>query len=198
MTKKKPDVDMNHLALRLNEKMLESSEFANVGRFTYGCPKFVRFLSASRMTIGSFCSIADNVTFIMGGEHFTERVTTYPINALCGDASLPWLEGEKGPVVIGNDVWIGYGATILSGVTVGNGAVIGAGSVVASNVGAYEIVAGNPAKLLRKRFSPETVKYLEDLRWWDWDVEIIRQNAAMLLSVPALPGVGNECGGIPN
>lgn len=172
------------MAARLGAKLLESNEFVEVGRFTYGRPRFVTFPSSSRMRIGSFCSIGDDVTFILGGEHFTERLTTYPLNVLLGDAGLPWLEKEKGPIIVGNDVWIGYGATILSGVTIGNGAVIGAGSVVASDVEAYSIVGGNPARLLRKRFPPETVSAIERLQWWDWDLPTIRKHALALLHAP--------------
>jgi acetyltransferase-like isoleucine patch superfamily enzyme len=140
------------------------------------------------MRIGSFCSIADEVTFVMGGEHDTERVTTYPLNVLLGDFSLPWVVHEKGPIVIGNDVWIGYGATILSGVTIGDGAVIGARSVVTRDVPPYCIAAGNPARVLRPRFSPEVVQWLQELRWWDWDIDTIRANAKALLNAPNLRG----------
>ena len=177
-------VSADDLARRVQDKIMHSSPAADVGRFTYGKPRFVMFPSSSRMSIGSFCSFADEVTFIMGGEHFVERITTSPLNMLLGDLDLPWMEQERGPIVIGNDVWIGYGATILSGVTIGNGSVIGAGAVVASDVDPYSIVIGNPARIVRKRFEPETIEYLERLAWWDWDEETIRANAAALLQAP--------------
>lgn len=180
------NVSAEDIARRVQEKTLHSSPAAEVGRFTYGSPRFVTFPSSSRMQIGSFCSIGDGVTFIMGGEHFAERITTSPLNMWLHDLDLPWLEAERGPIVIGNDVWIGHGATILSGVTVGNGAVIGAGAVVASDVEPYSIVIGNPARLLRKRFSEETIAYLEKLAWWDWDIETIRAHAEDLLAEPQM------------
>lgn len=179
-------VSAEDIVQRVHDKILHSSPAADVGRFTYGKPRFVMFPSSSRMSIGSFCSFADEVTFIMGGEHFVERITTSPLNMLLGDLDLPWMEHERGPITIGNDVWIGYGATILSGVTIGNGAVIGAGSVVASDVEPFSIVAGNPARTVRKRFPQETIEYLERLAWWDWDEEAITANAAMLLCPPAV------------
>jgi len=180
-------VSAEDIARRVQDKMLHSTPAAEVGRFTYGNPKFVMFPSSSRANIGSFCSFADDVTLIMGGEHFVDRITTSPLNMLLGDMDLPWLETERGKIVIGNDVWVGYGATILSGVTIGNGAVIGARTVVASDVEPYSIVVGNPARLLRKRFNQETIDHLENVAWWDWDIEKIRSNAGALLQPPRLP-----------
>ncbi len=90
---------------------------------------------------------------------------------------------SKGNITIGNDVWIGYGAIILSGVCIGHGAVIGAGSVVTKDVGNYEIVAGNPARLIRKRFDDETITQLLALKWWDWPLEKIRTKKAMLCNI---------------
>lgn len=101
-----------------------------------------------------------------------------------GDISLPWMESERGPIVIGNDVWISYGATILSGVTIGNGAVIGAKAVVTKNVDAYSIVAGNPATHIRYRFDRETINFLEGIAWWEWDIDMLRKNARRLLDNP--------------
>ena len=89
---------------------------------------------------------------------------------------------SKGPVVIGHDVWIGRGATILSGVTIGDGAVVAAHSVVTKSVGPYSIVAGNPARLVRQRFSEDQTAALLRICWWDWPIETIREAWPLLLS----------------
>lgn len=166
---------------RLKDKLLASSDVAEVGRYTYGQPTFICFPSAAKARIGAFCSIADGVTFILGGEHDHQRVTTYPLNALFAPDGLPWHESTKGDLVVGNDVWIGYGATILSGVTIGDGAVVGAQSVVTRDVAPYSIMAGNPARTVRKRFDDATIEALLEMRWWEWDLEKIRLNAPKLL-----------------
>ena len=89
-------------------------------------------------------------------------------------------EGSKGDVIIGNDVWIGFGALILSGVRIGDGAVIGAGAVVTTDVEPYSIVIGNPARLTKKRFDDETILKLLEIGWWDWPVDKIRQNISII------------------
>lgn len=85
-------------------------------------------------------------------------------------------------MVIGNDVWIGVNACVLSGVRIGDGAVVGACSVVTRDVPPYAIVAGNPARLVRKRFDDETIEELLKIKWWDWDIERIKENLPLLLS----------------
>ena len=89
---------------------------------------------------------------------------------------------NKGDIIIGNDVWIGYEAVILSGVTIGDGAIIGARAVVTRDIPPYTIAAGLPAKPIRRRFDVETIAQLEELRWWDWEEEKIRQNIAAIQS----------------
>ena len=124
---------------------------------TYGCV-------GSKVVIGKYCSIADDVTILIGGEHVISRVSTYPFDVLI-DKIKPCLADGKSDVVIGNDVWIGTKGLILSGVTVGDGAVVGAGSVVTKDVEPYAVVAGNPARLIRYRFDAETRKKLLELQW---------------------------------
>lgn len=155
----------------------------SIGRFTYGNPQLLVWTDHDRIEIGAFCSIADRVTILGGGEHNTDWVTTHPMRIAFG---LPeaWKDGHPptGSAVIGNDVWIGFGATILSGSVVGDGAVIGARAVVAGKVPPYAVVAGNPARLLRYRFSPSQIDALLAIRWWDWPLDRIRELVPMLSS----------------
>ncbi|TWD44019.1 Vat family streptogramin A O-acetyltransferase [Pantoea sp. SJZ147] len=125
-----------------------------------------------KLIIGKFCAIAKGAKFIMNGaNHKVSGISTYPFQifgngwekVMPGEGDLPY----KGDTVIGNDVWIGYEALIMPGVKVGNGAIIASRSVVTSDVPAYTVVGGNPAKPVRARFAPEVVAQLESLAWWD-------------------------------
>src|SRR4051812_38008350 len=144
-----------------------------IGEYTYGTPAVYDWEQGSTLRVGKYCSIADEVTILLGGNHRTEWVTTYPFPALQAawpkavDVTEP-ADTTKGDVVIGNDVWIATRVTILSGVTIGDGAVLAAGAVVVDDVDPYAIVAGNPARLVKKRFSEEEIEALLDARWWDW------------------------------
>lgn len=149
----------------------------------------VRYLSAERddvdkLIIGKFCSIGSGAVFMMAGNqgHRHDWVSTYPFHYMsefsdAEDAYLP-----KGNTVIGNDVWIGSEAMIMAGVTVGHGAIIAARAVVTKNVADYSIVGGNPAKLIRERFSADEKERLIDLAWWDWPDDTIRENLSLLCS----------------
>lgn len=181
---------------QLKNKLMSSSEFQDIGRLSYGCPKVVKFPSGGRLVVGSFCSIADEVTILLGGEHDYRRVSTFPFNALWENDELPAHEQTRGDVIIGNDVWIGYGCLILSGSQIGDGAVIGANSVVSGTVEPFAVVAGNPAELLRYRFDPDVVESLLDLRWWDWELDDIRQ-AAGSLSADAREFCATRKGALP-
>lgn len=156
-----------------------------VGEYTYGCPEVVWGEDAS-LTIGKFCSFAGDVLIILGGGHRVDWLTTYPFPALVDEwpeaAGIVGHPVTKGNIVIGNDVWIAHGATILSGVRIGDGAVVGARSVVTSDVPPYGIVAGNPAKLIRRRFDDATIDALLRLRWWDWPTDKIRDNMVSICS----------------
>lgn len=132
-----------------------------------------------KLIIGKFCSIASDVKFIMnGGNHRTDWLTNYPFPIFGNgwETAMPDEWPDKGNTVIGNDVWIGYGATLMPGVQVGDGAIIASQSVVTKSVAPYAVVGGNPAQEIRKRFDDETVQALLDLRWWDWDIETITRN----------------------
>ena len=129
--------------------------------------------SSTCLHIGAYCSITYNVQILLGGEHRTDWVTTSPLRVL---SRLPGADQDghprsKGDVVIGNDVWLGLGSIILSGVTVGDGAVVGAGSVVTKDVPSFAIVAGNPARVIRYRFTPEIREALSRIAWWNWPHE---------------------------
>ncbi len=140
--------------------------------------------TGDQLIIGKFCMIASDVQFIMNGaNHLTEAVSTYPF-AIFGNGWQNAMEGKtyptKGNITIGNDVWIGYRATIMAGVTVGDGAIIGSHSVVTKDVPAYTIVGGNPAKEIRARFKPEVINQLLEMQWWNWDIEKITRNVGLL------------------
>lgn len=138
-----------------------------VGRFTYGSPKLRVWAEADRIAIGAFCSIAEDVAILGGGEHNQQWLTTYPLRIALGDplAGRDGHPASKGPTTIGNDVWIGHGAIVLSGVEIGDGAVVGAGAVVTRDVAPYAVVAGNPARQVRLRFDPASIADLLELPW---------------------------------
>jgi acetyltransferase-like isoleucine patch superfamily enzyme len=163
---------------------------ASIGRGSYGEPEVLIFDGdpSTRLRIGAYCSIATGARIVLGGEHRTDWVTTSPLRIL---NQLPgaFRDGHphtKGDITIGNDVWIGMGATILSGVTIGNGAVIGASAVVATDVEPFAIVAGNPARVARFRFPPETREALERIAWWDWPHERVVAAADLLCSTDVM------------
>lgn len=131
-----------------------------VGRMTYGGLNIYNFNSHAHLTIGSFCSIASEVMFILDADHRMDTVSTFPFKArYLGEA-----EGiTKGDIVVGDDVWFGFRSTILSGVKIGQGAVIAAGAVVAGDVPPYAIVGGVPAKVIRYRFGEELIGKLKGI-----------------------------------
>lgn len=140
-----------------------------------------------RLIIGKFCAIARGVEFIMNGaNHRMDSATTYPFNIMGGgwETFAPKLKDLpfKGDTVVGNDAWIGQHVTILPGVHIGDGAIIGANSVVAKDIPPYCIAAGNPCRIIRKRFDDELIQYLLTLKWWDWDADKIFQNMGALCS----------------
>ncbi|MFD2328654.1 CatB-related O-acetyltransferase [Cohnella sp. GCM10020058] len=154
-----------------------------LGAFTYGNPKINMYTNDGRLSIGKFCSIAENVTIFLGGEHRIDWLTTYPFTALApAIAAIPGHPATKGDVVIGNDVWIADGAAILSGVQIGDGAVIGARAVVARDVPPYGIAAGNPARTVKHRFAPDEIAGLLAIRWWDWDLARLEPAVPLLLN----------------
>ncbi|WP_416187296.1 CatB-related O-acetyltransferase [Hydrocarboniphaga sp.] len=155
----------------------------SIGRYTYGDPQILFAGSGAKLTIGAFCSIAKDVKLVLGGEHRTDWITTYPFMRVLKNARhFTGHPKTKGDIHIGNDVWIGRDATILSGIRIGNGAVIAAGSLVVRDVPAYTIVGGNPAKVIRARFTEQQITALEKIAWWEWNIEDITQELPTLLS----------------
>ena len=147
-----------------------------------------------KLIIGKFCAIAKDVTFIMNGaNHQSTGFSTYPFfifgNGWEKSAPQPGDLPFKGNTEIGNDVWIGYNATIMPGVKIGNGAIIASKSVVTNDVPAYAVVGGNPAKIIKQRFDDKTINALLSIAWWDWSsdkitahLDAITQNNLDLLS----------------
>lgn len=144
-----------------------------IGAGTYGRPSVRLFRPTDEVTIGRYCSIAEDVLFLAGGGHDPARPSLYPFRSIAlghdVDAS------SRGPIAIGHDVWIGARATILSGVTVGDGAIIGACAVVTRDVPSFAIAAGNPARVVRFRFSPEQQRAMAEIAWWAWSDELIER-----------------------
>lgn len=146
--------------------------------------KYLFDFTGDQLIIGKFCMIASDVTFIMNGaNHLSQSISTYPF-AIFGHDWSEAMAGKtypnKGNTVVGNDVWIGYGATIMPGVTIGDGAIIATKAVVTKDVAPYTIVGGNPAQAIKKRFSDATIEALLQLRWWDWPIEKITQHVQLL------------------
>ena len=139
-------------------------------------------INGDKLIIGKFCSIACGAKFLFtSGNHALQSLSTYTFPIFFEEWGLDpkdicraW--DNKGDIVIGSDVWIGYEAVILSGVTIGDGAIIGTRAVVTKDVPPYTIVGGIPARPIRKRFDEKTIEKLEALRWWDWDEEKLRRS----------------------
>lgn len=139
-------------------------------------------INGDKLIIGKFCSIACGAKFLFNSaNHTLTSLSTYTFTLFFEEWELEkknvtkaW--DNKGNIIIGNDVWIGYDAIILSGVTIGDGAIIGARAIVTKDVPPYTIVGGVPAKAIRKRFNEKTIKSLLNLKWWDWPEERIAAN----------------------
>ena len=139
-------------------------------------------INHDKLKIGKFCSIACGAKFLFNSaNHTMKSLSTYPFPIFfeewgldVRDITSAW--DNKGDIVIGNDVWIGYEAVIMAGVTIGDGAIIGTRAVVTKDVPPYTIVGGVPAKEIRKRFSEEMIAHLLNAKWWDWPIERISQN----------------------
>jgi acetyltransferase-like isoleucine patch superfamily enzyme len=148
-----------------------------IGKYTYGITynTISLFKDTDSVSIGNFCSFAPEVRVVASGVHNIKAVSTYPLvsNLLKRGRERDTL--TKGPIQIGNDVWIGYRATILSGVKIGDGAVIGAGAIVTSDIPPYAVAFGIPAKVIKYRFSQEAISSLLKIKWWEWEEGKIKE-----------------------
>ncbi len=170
-----------------------------VGDYTYfddqrnGPEKFETYnvlynyeFSKVKLVIGKFCAIAAETRFIMTGDHKLDAISTYPFpifqqgwESAFSFADVP----VKGDIIVGNDVWFGYGCLIKGSVTIGHGAIIAAGAVVVKDVPPYAIVAGNPAKVVKMRFDDATIQRLLQIAWWDWDIDKIDRNLKLICNL---------------
>ena len=146
-------------------------------------------INQDKLIIGKFCSIACGAKFIFNSaNHSLSSLSTYPFpiffeewNLDVKDITKAW--DNKGNIIIGNDVWIGNGAKIMAGVHIGDGAVVAADALIVKDVEPYSIVGGVPAKLIKWRFSPEIIERFKKIKWWEYDVSIIKKNAELFENV---------------
>jgi len=150
-----------------------------VGNYTYGPIDVEMSHPDYHLRIGNFCSIAKRVTFILSSDHPTQYISTFPFKVMCtGEASYEAI--SKGDIIVEDDVWIGYGATILSGVRIGQGAIVSAGAVVTKDVPPYAIVGGVPAKVIKYRFPPHIVDALMEVDYEKLTKELVAEHTAEL------------------
>lgn len=155
--------------------MIFDKNIVEVGDYSYGELNVVSFDNKTKLKIGKYVSIAQNVTFLLDVEHYTNHIMTYPFK------SKILLEQEpetfsKGDIVIEDDVWIGYGATIISGVNIGKGAIVAAGALVTKDVQPYSIVGGVPAQIIKKRFSENIIQNMDDIDLSKIDLMFLKKN----------------------
>ncbi|MGW6296298.1 CatB-related O-acetyltransferase [Streptomyces sp. NPDC055058] len=179
-------------------KPLITSPSIEVGEFTYyddpdAATEFERrnvlyAYGPEKLVIGRFCAVASGTRFLMAGaEHPTMGVSTYPFTMFGGewtDRTLDLVTAmpSRGDTVVGNDVWFGYGATVMPGVRIGDGAIIAAGAVVTADVPPYTVVGGNPARPIRQRYSDAEVALLLEAAWWDWPVDVITRHVRTIMA----------------
>lgn len=148
----------------------------SIGRGTYGRFEIRLFHPSDKVTIGNYCSIARGVLILAGGEHKTDTAATYPLRARLGSQIGNCDVASKGAIEIGNDVWIGTRSTALSGVRIGSGAVVGACSLVTTNIPAFAVAVGIPARVVRFRFPENVINELQKIAWWEWPEDQILED----------------------
>lgn len=161
-------------------RFLKAYSRFHMGIGSYGIP-IVHDWGDANLSIGAYTSIADDVHIFLGGQHRSDWVSSYPFPEFIEQArEIGGFRTTRGSVIIGNDVWLASGCTILSGVSVGDGAVVAARAVVARDVPPYAIVAGNPARIVRWRFSEDVRHDLLATQWWTWPEEEVRKIVRLL------------------
>jgi virginiamycin A acetyltransferase len=193
-------------------KPLVSSPKIVVGEYTYyddpdGATEFehrnvLYAYGPERLVIGRYCAIAAGTRFLMAGaEHPTMGVSTFPFTMFGGEwteRTLDIVTGmlSRGDTVVGNDVWFGYQVTVMPGVRIGDGAIIATGAVVTTDVPAYTIAGGNPARPIRQRFPDADIARLQRAAWWDWPAELVTEHARTIMAgTPAdIAGIAAEHG----
>ena len=163
---------------RLNSGHLSPNSFEriHIGDYTYGNLNILDYGDGCSLEIGRFCSIANDVVFVMGGNHRLDYPSLYPFRSMFEGGCTSY---SKGDIVIEDDVWIGYGAIILSNVHIGRGAVIAAGSIVTKDVPPYSIYGGNPARLIRRRFDEDVIDSLMKIDF----SKITKENHSLFLEL---------------
>ncbi len=142
--------------------------------------------SKVKLVFGKFCAIAAETRFIMTGDHKLDAFSTYPFPVFKHGWETAFNVSDlpvKGDIIVGNDVWFGYGSLTKNGVTIGDGSIIATGAVVVKDVPPYAIVAGNPGKVVKMRFDSKTIQRLLQIAWWDWDIKKITRNLTLICSL---------------
>lgn len=138
-----------------------------IGAHSYGFENVLTWQTTDRVNVGRYCSAAPGVVLIGGGNHPT-NIATFPFRSRLIRPGWPEDGTSNGPIVIGHDVWIGHGAVILSGAEIGHGSIVAAEAVVRGQHPPYSLLAGNPARVVKRRFSEPTIDRLLQIAWWDW------------------------------
>lgn len=162
---------------KLGEVFDNNWELTRIGKCTYGRINVKNDRKDCKVVIGNYCSVANNVMFLVAQEHVSNRISTYPFKQMLGLSSKDYRDAvSKGNIIVDDDVWIGYGATILSGVHIGQGAVIATGSVVTKDVPPYAVVGGVPAKVIKYRFDESLIQELLKIDYSRLTPDMIKQH----------------------
>lgn len=157
-----------------NAEDLFDPALVKVGDYTYGGLRVLTYNQDSKLCIGRFCSIAQDVMFVLSGDHYTNHISSYPYRVRIMNEKQEGV--SKGDIIVGDDVWIGFRSTILSGVHIGQGAIVAAGSVVTKDVPPYAIVGGVPAMVIKYRFSPELINELLKVDYSQMTEEMVKEH----------------------